>query len=57
MVNGSFKLSPRARDLGVQRGDAGVQLVHRPRIEILPEDGDQRVVGPLREKFFHVHNA
>ena len=57
MVNGGFELAPGARDLGFQRRGAGVQLVHRPRIEILPGKGGQRVVWPLREKFFHVHDA
>lgn len=57
MVNGGFKLARRAGDLGFQRGGAGVQLVDRPGIEILPGKGGQRVVGPLREKFFHVHKA
>lgn len=57
MVNGGLELARRARDLRVQRGDAGVQLGDRPGIEILPGEGGQRVVGPLREKFFHVHKA
>lgn len=57
MVNGGLEPALRPRDLGFQGRRAGVELVHRPGIEILPEKGGQRVVGPLREKFFHVHKA
>ena len=44
-----------SRDLGVERGDALVQLLDRNRIEVLPAKGDQRIVGLAREKFVEVH--
>ena len=44
-----------ARDLGLERCDARMQLLDRNRIEVLPAKGDQRIVGLAREKFVEVH--
>jgi NADPH2:quinone reductase len=45
MVNGAFFFSARPFDLGLQRGDPGVEFGDRQRVEILPQQHGQRIVA------------
>jgi NADPH2:quinone reductase len=55
MVNRSLYLCADPRDLRFQGRDAGVELLDRQRIEILPGQLHQRIVGLAREKLVQVH--
>jgi putative PIG3 family NAD(P)H quinone oxidoreductase len=58
MLNGVFNLSPRSRDLALQRGDARVQLGQRQRVQILCYQNGQQVVGtPGRIVELHDRNV
>ena len=44
-----------ARDFGLERFDAGLQLLDRDRVEVLFSELHQRIVGLAREEVFEVH--
>lgn len=45
MVNGELNFRLHPGDLALQRGDARFEFRHRERIEVLPDDRIQRIVG------------
>ena len=45
MVNGMFNFPAAARDLRLQRRNPLVELGHRKRVEILPSQLPEQVVG------------
>jgi hypothetical protein len=55
MVNGAFKFSSGADDLGLERHNARVELLHREGIEILATERDDGIVGTLRQDFLAIH--
>ncbi len=55
MVNGKLPARGGARDLGLQHGDARVELVHGKRVEVLPGQQGQRIVGSPGEKIVEIH--
>jgi len=55
MVNGAFKLSSNADDLGLERDDAGFEFFHREGIEILATERDDGIVGTSRQDFLAIH--
>ena len=55
MVNGDCHLDAGTHDLRLERGDPPAKLFHRQRIEILPPEQGERVVGPLRGKIVGFH--
>lgn len=55
MVNRGIDLGADPNDLGLQRFDACVELVDRERIQILPSEQGQRVVGLAWEELVQVH--
>src|SRR5688572_33086051 len=42
-------------DLGLEDGDPGLELLDRQRIEVLPGEQGQRIVGLVREELVEVH--
>jgi predicted Zn-dependent protease len=50
-------MAPDALDLGLQIGDALVELRHRHRIEILPGEQRDRIVGAARESLVGIHGG
>lgn len=55
MVNRGVDLRANADDLGLQRFDPGVKLVDRKRIQVLPSEQDQGIVGLAWEELVQVH--
>ena len=55
MVNGAFKLSSNADDLGLERHDARVEFLHREGIEILACERGDGIVGTSRQDFLLIH--
>ena len=56
MVNGAFNLRFCSRDFGFERGDAGVKLVDRERIEVLPRQRGQRIARSGPEDLVQIHD-
>ena len=57
MVNRGVDLRPHPNDLGFERFYAGVELVDRQRIQILPTKQDQRIVRLAWEELVQVHGG
>jgi putative PIG3 family NAD(P)H quinone oxidoreductase len=55
MVNRGFDLRAGPDDLRFQRLDPGVELVDRQRVEVLPPEQDQGIVGLAWEELVQVH--
>lgn len=55
MVNGAFKLSSSADDLGLERDDPRFEFLHREGIEILATERDDGIVGAPRQDFLAIH--
>ena len=55
MVNGTVLVPLHALDFGLEIGDALVQLGHRHRIEILPGEKRNRIIGAAREILVGIH--
>ncbi len=55
MVNGAFKLSSNADDLGLERRDARLELLHRERVEILARKRGNGIVGASGQDFLAIH--
>jgi NADPH:quinone reductase len=55
VVNGAIDTRPGTCNLRLQHLDASLQLVVRERIEILPGERDERIVGPLGQYVVEVH--
>ena len=51
------ELGPHPDDLGFEQRDPRLQLLHRERIEVLPGQQRQRVVGLVREELVEVHRG
>ena len=57
MVNGAFKLSSRADDLGLERRDTRVEFLHRERIEVLATERGDGIVAALGKDFLAIHGC
>ena len=57
MVNGAFKLSSSADDLGLERHDARVEFLYREGIEILACERYDGIVGASRQDFLAIHGC
>jgi hypothetical protein len=57
MINGGLQLSSGADDLCFQSFDASGQFFNRKRIEILPAERDERVVGAAGQDFIRIHGV
>lgn len=56
MVNRGIDPGANPNDLGFERFDSGVKLVDRQRIEVLPAQLGQRIVGLAWEELVQVHD-
>ena len=56
MVNGALFMLVNAGDLGLQRGDARVELGDRQRIEVLFDQERERFAG-ARQILFGIHEG
>jgi hypothetical protein len=57
MVNGAFKLSSSADDLGLERDDPRLEFLHREGIEILTTEREDGIVGTSRQDFLVIHGC
>jgi putative PIG3 family NAD(P)H quinone oxidoreductase len=57
MVNRGVDLRANPNDFSLERFDAGVELVDRERIEVLPSEQDQRIVGLAWKELVQVHGG
>ena len=57
MINRPFDLSAHAHDLAFQRGDARLKLGDRKAIEILAQQGGQRIVGARPKQVVGIHRC
>lgn len=55
MVNGAFNLASGAGDLTLQCGEPGFQFGHGKRVQILPQQSRQRIVGLAWKIITQVH--
>lgn len=57
MVNGAILVAFDALDFGLEISDALVELGDRQRIEILPGERSQRIVGAARKILVGIHEG
>ena len=57
MVNGAVLMAPDALDFGFEIGDALVELRHRHRIQVLPGEQPQRIIGATRKILVGIHRG
>jgi putative PIG3 family NAD(P)H quinone oxidoreductase len=55
MVNGALTMALYPRDFRFETGDALIELGHRQRIEILPGERGNRIIGLAREILVGIH--
>lgn len=55
MVNGALGMIADAGDLGLERGNARIEFGDRERVEILPGERGERVVGLAGQEIVRVH--
>lgn len=55
MVNGAVLVPFDARYFCFEIGDALIELRHRHRIEILPGERGNRIIGPARKILVGIH--
>jgi hypothetical protein len=56
-MNRALNLCTTSLDLGFERGDAFLQLLHRIGVEVLPRELKKQVVLATRKIFVGVHHA
>ena len=54
-VNGASQFSLNPVNFCLKRGLTGLQLFHRQRIEILPQELRQRIIRLFRQKVVQIH--
>ena len=54
-VNGASQFSLNPVNFYLKRGLTGLQLFHRQRIEILPQELRQRIIRLFRQKIVQIH--
>jgi len=57
MINGAIPVLPDTRDFRLEVGDAAIELGDRQRIEILPGERRDRIIGLAREILVRIHGA
>ena len=57
MLLGTLHMGLYAGDFRVKRGDPGVKLVHRHRVEVLLRQRRERILGLAREEIVEIHRA
>ncbi|XHR99970.1 hypothetical protein ACFB49_15670 [Sphingomonas sp. DBB INV C78] len=55
MVNGRFNFAARAIDFRLQGSDAGLELIHGKRVEILQTHERERIILALRKIVVCIH--
>ncbi len=55
MINRAVDLAPAARDLALERCDAGLQLGNRQAVEVFREQARERVTRTGTENLVEVH--